>query len=391
MKILLRFIHLLVFGCFLNPLEAQVNNIPQLSSEAVFSLITCTPGDELYNQFGHSAIRLVDSGIGFDFVYNFGTFNFETPNFGVKFVQRKLLYTLSKSQYKPFVNVYIHENRGVAEQKLILDANQKQKLFEFLETNYQPQNREYLYDFFYDNCATRIRDAFSNGLGKLSIPDSKSDKRFRDFLDEYLGHDLWLNFGIYLVLGLEADKKCDYNNQMFLPDYLSSNLGNSNLNGSPLMEKAVWLLPKHEVKKSQLIFSPITAMLLVLVISILLIFLRNTLLIGIWECLLYITLSLAGFFLLFMWFGTDHIATQKNLNVLWANPLYLPWIFMSFRKNLSKITIYLGYILLVFNAISLIMFIVPIQKFSIALLPLIVAMSLILLHRIFLRQNNYVK
>jgi hypothetical protein len=391
MKIFLKYIHLLLLSCLLNPLEAQVSNFPQLSSGAVFSLITCTPGDELYNQFGHSAIRLVDADIGFDFVYNFGTFNFETPNFGAKFVQRKLMYTLSKSQYKPFVNVYIHENRGVAEQKLILDANQKQKLFEFLETNYLPQNREYLYDFFYDNCATRIRDAFSNGLGKLSIPDSKSDKRFRDFLDEYLGHDPWLNFGIYLILGLEADKKCDYNNQMFLPDYLSSNLGNSNLNGSPLMEKAVWLLPKPEVKKTQLFFSPVVAMLFVLGISILLILLRNALIIGIWECLLYIMLSLAGFFLLFMWFGTDHIATQKNLNVLWANPLYLPWIFMAFRKKLSKITIYLGYILLAFNALSLIMFIVPIQKFSIALLPLIVAMSLLLLHRIFLRNNNYVK
>ncbi len=170
-------------------LTSQNLNLPELSEDAEFSLITCSPGDEIYNLFGHSAIRLRDPNLRLDFVYNFGTFDFSTPNFVLRFIQRKLMYSLSKSSYNPFLRVYVYENRAVSEQKLLINREQKQNLFIYLEKNYLPQNREYLYDFFYDNCASRIRDAFEKGIDKVIIPEKKSKKTFRAFLKEYLNQD----------------------------------------------------------------------------------------------------------------------------------------------------------------------------------------------------------
>ena len=95
----------------------------QLSDSAEVTLITCTPGTELYSIFGHSAIRIKDPVYLLDRVYNFGTFDFNTPNFYVKFVKGRLDYMLSTSKYKYFEYSYKVENRGVVEQKLNINQN----------------------------------------------------------------------------------------------------------------------------------------------------------------------------------------------------------------------------------------------------------------------------
>jgi hypothetical protein len=293
------------------------------------------------------------------------------------------MYTLSKSSFKPFLNSFIHEGRGVAEQKLRLDSTQRQKLFETLETNYQPQNREYLYDFFYDNCASKIRDIIAT-LGKLKIEEDKSNKTFRYFLDEYLYHDPWLNFGIDLILGLESDKICNKELQMFLPDYLSSNLENASLNNEKLMENIVWIMPKPAKKSIKQTFTPFLLSCTLLSISLLLFFTKKLRILAIYEIILLTCFFLAGLFLLFMWFGTDHIATQKNLNILWANPLYILWIFTAYRKKFSKFAKYNAYILLASNAIVLFMFVWPIQEFNYAVLPMLLIATLALCRTLFI-------
>ncbi len=376
--------NLLVF-VFVFSLNAQKLQLPKLSNDAFFSLITCTPGNEVYNQFGHSAIRLKDDKLGLDFVYNYGTFNYETPNFILKFIERKLMYTLSKSSFKPFLNSFVQEGRGVAEQKIRFDSVQRQKLFEILETNYLPQNREYLYDFFYDNCASKIRDVIAS-TGKLKIDETKSKKTFRHFLDEYISHDPWLNFGIDLILGLEADKICNKELQMFLPDYLSSNLENASLNNEKLMENTVWILPKPAKKSIKQTFTPFFLSCSLLCLSLLLFFTKKLRILAVYEIILLSCFFLAGLFLMFMWFGTDHIATQKNLNILWANPLYILWIISAFRKKISKFAKYSAYMLLASNAIVLFMFLIPIQEFNYAVLPLLLISTLALCRILFINK-----
>jgi len=359
---------------------AQNPNLPKLSDKAEFSLITCTPGNETYNIFGHSAIRLKDPKLNLDFVYNYGTFDFDTPDFILKFIQRKLLYSLSKSSYEPFQYVYIIEKRGVAEQVILIDSIQKQQLFDYLENNYLPQNREYLYDFFYDNCATRIRDVFRESFGKdaVSMPEINSNKTFRKFLDEYIQHDPWLNFGIDLILGLEADKICNFENQMFLPDYMALNLNKTLLNSKPMLSEINWILPKPEPKPDpSLLFSPLNVNILVLLISILMIlFVKIEWLKKLWFNSILILLSFAGIFLLFMWIGTDHIATQYNMNVLWANPLFLIWLVVCLKpQNKRRIKI-IGYSIFAINVFALLTFFLPIQEFNIAVFPLILTILL---------------
>ena len=364
----------------LNFALGQNSNLPKLSDKAEFSLITCTAGNETYNIFGHSAIRLRDPKLNLDFVYNYGTFDFDTPDFILKFIQRKLLYSLSKSSFEPFKYVYVVEKRGVAEQLLLIDSIQKQQLFEYLENNYLPQNREYLYDFFYDNCATRIRDVFRESFGKnaVTMPEIHSNKTFRKFLDEYIQHDPWLNYGIDLILGLEADKICNFENQMFLPDYMAVNLNKTLLNSKPMLSEINWILPKPEPKPiPTLLFSPLNVNILILLISILMIlFVKIEWLKSLWFNSVLILLSLAGIFLLFMWFGTDHIATQYNMNVLWANPLFLLWLFVCLKpKNRRRIKI-IGYSIFAINIFALLTLFLPIQEFNIAVFPLILTILL---------------
>ena len=127
-----------------------------LSSRAEISVITCDPGAELYSSFGHSAFRVVDPTLHIDQAYNYGTFNFKTDNFYIKFARGKLMYDLSSYPFHYFIRDYIKENRTVVEQVLNLDQTEKQEMFDFLENNAKPENKSYLYDFFFDNCATKL-------------------------------------------------------------------------------------------------------------------------------------------------------------------------------------------------------------------------------------------
>ncbi|MCP4884843.1 MAG: DUF4105 domain-containing protein, partial [Flavobacteriales bacterium] len=122
-----------------------------LSPNAEVSVITCGPGtDELYASFGHSAFRVLDIKNKIDRVYNYGTFDFNTPNFYGKFAQGKLLYQLRAYNFGNFLRGYHQENRWVKGQVLDLDSKQVQAVFDFLEENAKPENRSYHYDFFYD-------------------------------------------------------------------------------------------------------------------------------------------------------------------------------------------------------------------------------------------------
>jgi hypothetical protein len=144
---------LLVAAFFLLPLTS----FAQDSSHIRISLLTCTPGDELYSTFGHSALRVTDSSSVSDIVFNYGTFNFDDPGFYIKFIRGKLLYYVSTADFPDFKEEYQNTNRGMTEQVLNLSAPEKLALMHFVYNNAKEQNRYYQYDFFLDNCTTRLR------------------------------------------------------------------------------------------------------------------------------------------------------------------------------------------------------------------------------------------
>lgn len=136
-----------------------------LSDSSRITLLTVAPGDELYSAFGHTGIRITDYKNNFDVVFNYGTFDFEQHGFYTNFIKGKMRYMISTDRFEDFMAEYAYTKRSVTEQELNLTAEDKQKVFAFLYTNALPENREYYYDFFWDNCATRPRDVFEKVLG----------------------------------------------------------------------------------------------------------------------------------------------------------------------------------------------------------------------------------
>jgi Domain of unknown function (DUF4105) len=214
-----------------------------LSSQAEISVITCGPYQgELYSAFGHSAIRVHDPVKGFDIAYNYGVFDFNQPNFYLNFTRGFLYYKLGIYDYPDFRDFYIKYNRYVHEQVLQLDSIQKQKVFSFLENNSLPQNQTYRYDYFYNNCASKVRDVFAEVFKEEIKFDGsfiKTDYTIRDLTEIYLQQQPWGDLGIDICLGLPMDKKASPYDYMFLPDYIESSFDHTTLNDSPIVKQKV--------------------------------------------------------------------------------------------------------------------------------------------------------
>jgi hypothetical protein len=326
---------LLLFGRFASAQETQ--------SALRISLVTCSPGTELYSVFGHNALRIVDSAAGTDIAYNFGTFNFDDPDFYTKFVRGKLMYFLSQENFSDFLYAYSYFKRGVTEQVLNLTDAEKKAIQQALFQNLSEENRYYKYDFFYDNCSTRLRDIIfkSKSSQAFNPPTFLSEElTFRDHLHTYLDKAKmeWTRLGIDVILGLEADKKMGISNAMFLPEFLLQGVGVASLGDKKLASEPLVLLPDQQPAPVALSFwqKPIFIFgLVALLLFSNLIFQSGVFLSiqSIVEKILFMSSGLFGCFLLFLWMGTDHQSMTNNLNLVWAFPVNL---ILGFRiKNVS--------------------------------------------------------
>lgn len=338
------------------------------------SLLTCAPGAELYSTFGHSAIRVYNPVMQTDVVYNYGIFDFDTPNFYPLFIQGKLPYSLAVEPTNYFVRQYRHDQRPVSEQVLQLNAPQKEQLLQFLERNNLPQNRYYLYDFFYNNCATKIRDAFQTQFAdQLTVqPAHAAQKTFRQLLAEYLQSLPWAHFGIDLILGLPTDSIASYEHEMFLPDYLAANLQQGyTISGKPLMSQPTPFVdtPRRVTNipvSSQPWFVFGGLLLLAVVLTL---WVRASWLRTLFDVLFFGILAICGCVFVFMWVATNHQATHYNLNMLWANPLYLLLPILHRRSRIWQGISILALALMVLYPIF------P-QGFNIAFLPIFATIAL---------------
>ncbi len=367
---------LLIVGSVSN-LSAQ-----KFTRNAEISLLTCSPGtSELYAHFGHSAIRVKDTTTKTDIVYNYGVFDFDTPNFYWKFVKGKLKYQLAVQSTYRFVRMYAYEGREVKEEKFLLTQEEKMEVLRYLRWNYRPENRYYLYDFFYNNCSSKIWDVIKPRLNsELEFDHSGyKPKTFRKMLYPYLKSAEWARFGIDILLGIPADKIADFEEQMYLPDYLSVNMSHvyrkgSNNSTSPLMSEEKAIIREKDNGKDGFLsgtwFDSPKAMGWILFFHILGFSLISGLKFKKWFDIIYFSLiGLLGALLLFMWFGTDHDAMSPNLNVLWANPFALFFVYFRIKKNFRIMNIFSS--IMVLAALVLLIFWngLP-QYFTPAFLPL---------------------
>lgn len=342
----------------------------QLSDSAKISLLTCAPGQELYSLYGHSALRVKDDTQAMDLVFNYGTFDFNTPNFYLKFANGNLKYLLAVGRFNSFLQSYFNDGRSVWEQELNLKQHEKQQLFDALANNAKTENRYYRYDFFFDNCATRIRDiVYDNMDGEISYVDTTETIRsFRSYIHEYEKNMPWVKEGLDIILGLGTDHKAYVNEQMFLPDYMMLYFGKAIINKegeeSRSLVKEMRPLLRFELDDTKpSLMTPTLVFGLILLLGALLTtyelkFKKKPIMV--FNRLLFLTTGIVGFLIVFLWFFTRHGVTGNNFNILWANPLYILMAFVPI-KYMKKGWIKIIMISLLLSLVSLLLlwFVLP--------------------------------
>jgi hypothetical protein len=343
------------------------------------SLLTCSPGEELYSTFGHSALRLTDPDAGTDIVYNYGTFDFDDPAFYSKFVRGKLLYYLNQEDFRSFLHAYQSDNRSVSEQVLNLSCREKVALRQALFVNLQPDNRYYKYDFLFDNCTTRLRDLI---LRQQGIPYQTSDildhkpTAFRELLHYYLNknHMPWSRLGIDILLGKKLDRDMSTWEAMFLPDYLEKGYDSSHSSGKPLVSEKIIIFRRTEnnEQQSSIPSSPMVVLSLFAIIAGVTGQMNKA-----WartasrvtDFLLFFLAGLVGCLLIFMWLGTDHVVCRNNFNLLWAFPAHIvAAFFIRSKKPAARKYFYFSAIL---SAVLLLCWFFLPQQLNTSLIPFV--------------------
>ncbi|MEQ8555591.1 MAG: DUF4105 domain-containing protein [Cyclobacteriaceae bacterium] len=376
--------YLLLLSGILFPSAANSQQV-SLSSQAEISVMTLGPYQgEIYSAFGHTAIHLKDPMNRVDWVFNYGVFDFDQENFFWNFARGKLLYQLGLSDYGRFVNHYIGENRYVIEQYLNLTQQEKQEMVDFLVNNYKPENREYNYNYVYDNCSSKVPEI----LGKI-FPGRidynhyfvKEGTTVRDLMDEYLVYQPWGDWIIDVGLGYEIDKEAAPETYMFLPDYVKLALDSARLSTDsssvPLVQRTDLVYQSKPEEQSNGVFTPFNTFILVFFI------------IGFFtnrdfkrekrshwvDVVLFTFVGILAWWLVFLWSATDHLS-KENMNIFWAIPFHIPLVYFLNTKKLRKFSmIYFQLVGIWYLILLLIWEAIP-QPLHNALLPLVITMIL---------------
>ncbi len=329
------------------------------SSGLRISLLTCGVGDEIWAQFGHTAIRVTDTQSGTDLVYNYGTFSYG-EGFELQFMKGKLNYYVSYYPYSVFLEEYAYDKRSVSEQVLILKPEHKHAIQNYLVENAKPQNRYYLYDFFFDNCATRIRDIFPSVLGEgfefgQTLPKDK-DITYRQMMNHYFYRKHFERVGCNILLGSKIDKVMSQTDVMWVPDYLSIGVAGAKLDGQPIAEDTKTVLEgRTDISAgTNWVF---VIMVIIAVLCFIGYYMPGMKALG--DIMSFIVLfisGLLGIIIVIMWFFTDHQGCQNNFNIFWALPTNL---FLAFLPKRNKDKYAWVAIILIF--ISLILHIIEVQ------------------------------
>ncbi len=359
--------------------EAQI-----ISESTKISLLTGSPGADLYSTFGHSGIRIKDHLTNLDIVFNYGTFDFSAPNFYLNFVRGQLNYMLAVQQYENFAYSFQYENRSITELDLNLTTEQKRRLFLLLKENYKPENRNYKYDFFYDNCATRIRDIIKTAFGddfQYNYPDDwvSSKLTFRNLIDLYLTHHHWSDFGIDIALGLPTDAIARPTDYMFLPDNLERGFEMAMImrNGkmASFTSSKIILVSRKDIERDVFFITPGRLMWALFILSVILsIFsLKKKKSIHWFDVMYFSLIGILGWVIFLLWFFTDHLATKNNYNLLWAVPFHFP-IFLFWNKISMEIKKWYLWIFGIVYILLLVLWQQVPQFYHFAFIPMILIM-----------------
>ena len=371
---------LLLIGLFASQARAQV----QLTDSAKISLLTASPWHgAVYALFGHTAILVQDDSTGVNAVFNYGYFDSSQPNFIYHFVKGETDYILGVTSFEDFILEYRSKGQEVTAQELNLSLAGKRQLFEALSINALPQNREYRYNFFYDNCATRPRDMVENQIeGEILYAPTLREQTYRDLVHECVGDYPWLQFGIDLVIGSEADRIIDVREKMFIPRYLMDSFQDASVQKNDtlrqsLVNKQAVLLKQDNKKNAPKVPTAITPfltsiflMLLTLLISLFQLFkLSTTKLTLCYDSLLFGIAGLGGGVLFFLMFFSEHPAMIPNWNFVWLNLFALIAAILFWVNSAKSIVYFYHFINFVLLTLFLILWWLIPQTLPVATIP----------------------
>jgi hypothetical protein len=356
----------------------------QLSNAAEISVITCGPDvNELYSAFGHSAIRVRDPQLGFDYAFNYGVFDFDQPNFYLNFARGRNYYLLAAYDFADFEQSYRRAERFIHEQRLNLSQGQKQKVFDFLVWNAQKENRTYRYDYYHDNCASRIRDVLQNQLGQDLVWDSsffEAKHSFREKTGEYLNPLPWGDLGIDICLGRPIDRKMTAWEYMFLPDYIDHFVQHARVRTDsavvPLVAERVSLFEPRPQPAWTAFVHPWIAFggLFVLVAALTLWDWRRKKISRWLDVVVFGVSGIIGLLLVTLWVATDHHDAAQNFNLLWAFPLHVAGVVLLVGKKPAAHRYFLFSTILL--SVTIVLWPIWPQQLNPFLLPVVAALLL---------------
>lgn len=365
--------------------------IPQtLSDSSQISIMTSAPWPkQVYAVFGHSAMRVYDPVTNIDWVFNYGVFDFNKPNFIYRFMAGETDYMVIAIDYRHYVKEYEARGINVFEQVVRLDKDEKQRIWQFLLKNSRTENRVYRYNIFYNNCTTKLTDILESNInGTIEYKEDYKKQTFRDLIHECVQQQPWLEFGIDLIIGSGADKTITVREKMFLPAYQMNTFDHAiikNADGTikPLVQTKKIAIAANQTELDEVdnhnIFSPIIVGFILLILSGIFTvydYKKKRVASTIYDTILFLTAGIAGSIIFFMMFFSVHPCTNNNWNLIWLNPLQLIFALLFFVKPLTKCVYYYHFInfvvlILLLSAWSLI----P-QKLEIAFIPYILAIAL---------------
>lgn len=335
MKRLLSIIFVLVGAC--SAMAAY-----QPSEQAEISILVCSPGNDMYSQYGHAALRLRDTTKQIDEVFDYGVFYiFDYVDFVKNFLTGKMFYSVESQSFLLTHWVYSSEGRGITEYKLNLTQAEKQSICSYLRWNLRATNKAYLYNFFEDNCATRLRDIIERFVPQVQWNEPYENDTWKNVVFQYSDKNSWIGLGIQLALGQPADKMATQRGMMFSPEYFAKSLETAVVGDRKLVSQTREILPvvakpQSSLKNNACLFMWIAALLL--------------LLLSLWEIktckrviccdvVLFFVTGVLGSVIAYISCFSVHSFVFPNFNLLWMMPSHVlfavAWLVRPWRNKLK--------------------------------------------------------
>lgn len=296
-------------------------------NDLTVSVLICAPGPEVYELCGHAALRIRSAEM--DSVWNYGIFDFSSPNFIYRFCKGETDYMVRGYEFRRFMPAYVMRGSKVSEQILALTQEEARNLRRLLQTEALPQNRIYRYNYVRDNCATRPWKRVTQATERqIELPDTSLFRTFRDEMNFFHRNYPWYQFGIDCVLGSGLDYTLANGEDAFAPPVLEWKLAHATIDGTPLVKETNVIFPGYydaTLPPTPLFLTPMAAALAMLLLSFGTLFalLRYGLYMRIWISVYFLIAGLAGCVVTFLVFFSSHEATSSNWLLVWLNPVQL--------------------------------------------------------------------